>query len=110
MPGFITAGSASLALSSHLDLLPTFCSLAQDCVLPAAVPLDGFDISPVLFAAPKDIIDGHDGFGGLPPSPREAFFFYAAGGERLKAADDKLHVASARSELQAGCRPRARGH
>jgi arylsulfatase A len=46
-PGQIKAGSKTTALISSLDLLPTFCSLAERPI-PSELELDGRDISEVL--------------------------------------------------------------
>src|SRR5438552_16912 len=46
-PGTVPAGNVSLELTSTLDLLPTFCSLAG-IEAPKDRPLDGYDITPVL--------------------------------------------------------------
>ena len=67
-PGKIKAGVVSQEITSTLDYLPTCFNLAG-VPLPADRPLDGYDISPVLFGAEK--------------SPRELMFFYR--GTRLMA-------------------------
>jgi arylsulfatase A len=62
-PGFIPAGSSSAAVTSTIDLLPTFAKLA------GAVPsrdrtIDGHDIWPILSGQPG------------AESPHEAFYYY----------------------------------
>jgi arylsulfatase A len=60
-PGKIKAGSVTHELASSLDLFPTALKLAQ-AKLPSDRPIDGFDLSPVLF--------------GTGPSLRETMFYY----------------------------------
>jgi arylsulfatase A len=61
-PGKIKAGNATDAVAGEIDLLPTFVTLAGGKV-PANKPIDGADISNVLF-------------GKSDQSPREAHFYY----------------------------------
>lgn len=77
-PGSVPAGVTSTALSSTLDLLPTFCRLAK-VDPPRDRTLDGYDLTAAL-------IDGE-------PSPRESFFYYR--GDELMAVrhgDFKAHL------------------
>ena len=60
-PGKIKAGSVTHELACSLDLFPTALKLAQ-ATLPSDRPIDGFDLSPVLF--------------GTGPSLRETMFYY----------------------------------
>jgi arylsulfatase A len=68
-PGRIAAGSACDAVAANLDLLPTLVKLAGGSV-PAARPIDGADIWPLLSGASTQ-------------SPREAQYYFA--GNRLEA-------------------------
>lgn len=67
-PGSVPAGVTSTALSSTLDLLPTFCRLAG-VDPPNDQPLDGFDLTEMLVEQTA--------------SPRDSFFYYR--GDRLMA-------------------------
>jgi len=58
-PGKVAAGSETKAITAHMDLLPTFGSLAR-CKAIDEMKLDGVDISPVLLG--KDGAKGHDVF------------------------------------------------
>ena len=66
-PGRIKAATVTSEITSHIDLLPTFCALAKGCVLPK-VPLDGFNLSPLLFSKNEEA-----------KSPRQSFFYYSDG-------------------------------
>ena len=79
-PGTVPAGASAGAITSVMDLLPTFGRLAG-ADLPRDRIIDGKDISPILKGEP----------GATPP--REALFYY--GGNQLRAvrSDDwKLHA------------------
>jgi arylsulfatase A-like enzyme len=67
-PGHIGPGAVTHELAATLDVFPTFLKLAGG-ELPMDRPLDGFDISPVLF--------------GTGRSPRETVYYYR--GTRLMA-------------------------
>lgn len=47
MPGTLPAGRRSNAIAMGIDLMPTFCAMA-DVPLPAGIEIDGADIGPVL--------------------------------------------------------------
>jgi len=68
-PGRIAAGSVCDVVAGNIDLLPTFVRLSGGSV-PAAKPIDGRDISALLF-------------GQSSQSPREAHFYYK--GYKLEA-------------------------
>lgn len=77
-PGTIPAGVTNPAVSSTLDLLPTFCALAK-VDPPSDRPLDGYDLTATLVAG--------------APSPRETFFYYRS--DELMAVrhgDFKAHL------------------
>ena len=68
-PGKIPATTVCDAVAANYDFLPTFVKLAGGAV-PTDHPIDGKDISPLLFGQTKD-------------SPHEAHFYFAA--NRLQA-------------------------
>jgi arylsulfatase A len=76
-PSRIPGGSVNRGISASLDWFPTVASLAG-VPLPANVPLDGMDLSPMLFAAA--------GRGGTAaqlraaPSPRDFFAYHTTKG------------------------------
>ena len=74
-PGKLKTGIVR-ELGSTLDLLPTFLALAGGAA-PADRPIDGYDLSPVLF--------------GTGPSPRKSMFYYHD--ERLFAVRLGAHKA-----------------
>ena len=77
-PGRIPAGSATSAITSHMDLLPTFAALAG-APLPEGRVLDGVDLTPALIG------DG---------APREVFhYFRGAKLEAIRRNQWKLHLA-----------------
>ena len=78
-PGRIPAGSSTSAMTSMMDLLPTFASLAGAPV-PQDRKLDGIDISPVLLgdAAPRD----------------HFFYFRGLALEAVRQGPWKLHLKS----------------
>lgn len=61
-PGHVPAAKVSHAMSSTLDLLPTFCHLA-DVAPPSDRPLDGYDLSKVFLE-------------GDAVGPRDTMFYY----------------------------------
>ena len=61
-PGCIAAGSTCTELTTTMDFLPTICAISQAKL--SGAPIDGFDISPLLFGEEKAV------------SPYEAFFYY----------------------------------
>ncbi len=78
-PGRIDPGRTSDALATSMDLMPTFAALAG-AELPADRPIDGRDLSPVLF---------DDG-----PSQHESFVLYFMDDLcAVRAGEWKLHVA-----------------
>ena len=78
-PGGIAAGSTCDELATTMDLLPTFCALA-DAELPAK-PIDGHDIRPLLF--------GEDD----AETPYDAFFYYRRRQlQAVRSGDWKLHL------------------
>ena len=82
-PGRIQPG-VSLEMTSTLDILPTFASLAGTTP-PSDRPLDGYDISPVLL--------------GKGPSPRRVMFYYQSGNLRAyRKGPYKLHVMTTTSD------------
>lgn len=79
LPGRIPAGSICGELTSTMDLLPTCCSLSG-AELPKA-KLDGFDISPLLFAKTGS------------SSPYDAFFYYRRNQlQAIRQGDWKWHL------------------
>jgi arylsulfatase A-like enzyme len=77
-PGRIPAGSATSAITSHMDLLPTFAALAG-ASLPEGRVLDGVDLTPALIG------DG---------APRTVFqYFRGAKLEAIRRNQWKLHLA-----------------
>lgn len=81
-PGKIPAGTATAAMTSMMDLLPTLAKLAG-AKLPADRKLDGVDIWPVLA--------GMDG-----PPPRDRFFYFRGLTlEAVRSGPWKLHLALA---------------
>lgn len=62
-PGYIPSGRETGEITSTMDLLPTFISMAG-AKPPADRTLDGYDISPILLGEPG------------AESPREAFYYY----------------------------------
>jgi len=68
-PGRVPAGTSCGAVAGNIDLLPTFVTLGGGTV-PADRPIDGRDISGLLFGTAKE-------------SPREAHYFFA--GQSLQA-------------------------
>ncbi|MCB1021650.1 MAG: sulfatase [Bryobacterales bacterium] len=79
-PGTIPAGSSSDAVTSTMDLLPTFAALAG-AALPADRVIDGRDIA--------GILAGRDG----ARSPHEAFFYYSGPELRaVRSGEWKLHA------------------
>ncbi len=78
-PGMITAGSTCDALATTMDILPTFCKMA-DGQAPADRIIDGHDISDLLI-------------GKTTGSPYQVFYYYQL--EQLQAVrvgDWKLHL------------------
>lgn len=67
-PGHVPAGVVSQELASTLDIFPTCVTLAGGAV-PTDRPMDGYDLSPVLF--------------GKGPSPRDQMYYYR--GRKLMA-------------------------
>eukprot|EP00756_Hemistasia_phaeocysticola_P046676 Hpha_TRINITY_DN20480_c0_g1::TRINITY_DN20480_c0_g1_i1::g.64180::m.64180/K01134/ARSA; arylsulfatase A len=80
-PSRVPAASQTHALSSGLDILPTFASLAG-VPLPNATIIDGVDLSAVLFA---DGAPPRDSFMYYPQMPSPGVGLFAARGERYKA-------------------------
>ena len=81
-PGRIPAGTSTDAMTSMMDLLPTFAKLGG-VALPTDRKLDGVDIWPVLAGEPQT-------------PPRDTFFYFS--GLRLEAVRSgpwKLHLALA---------------
>ena len=79
-PGRIPAGSSCGAITSTLDLLPTFALLAGGKLPPNRV-IDGKDIWPILSGRSRD-------------HPREAFFYYQMDQlQAVRSGDWKLFVA-----------------
>ncbi len=79
-PGRVPAGASCDAVAGNIDLLPTFVALAGGTV-PADRPIDGRDISPLLFGASKE-------------SPREAHFYFAGTSlQAVRAGPWKLAIA-----------------
>ncbi len=80
-PGRIAAGSASDAIVSELDVLPTFVRLAGGSV-PTDHPIDGQDVWPLLAGQTQE-------------SPREAFFYFNENNriEAVRAGPWKLAIA-----------------
>lgn len=77
-PGRIPAGQVSAELASGLDLLPTILRLAG-ASLPAARPIDGDDIMPLLL--------------GDPVPPRAFFYFSGASLHGVREGPWKLRLA-----------------
>ncbi len=78
-PGHIPAGTQSDAITSMMDILPTFASLAG-VPLPAQRKLDGVDVSPVLLGDPAK-------------APRDHYFIYKGLKlEALRLREWKLHL------------------
>ncbi|MEZ5391810.1 MAG: sulfatase [Bryobacterales bacterium] len=91
-PGTIPAGSSSDAVTSTIDLLPTFASLAGAPV-PSDRVIDGRDITDILSGRPD------------ARSPHEAFYFYAGPELRaVRSGEWKLHASG--EALQSGARHR----
>jgi arylsulfatase A-like enzyme len=83
-PGTIPAGSTCSELTTTMDVLPTFCALA-DAELPPAT-IDGFDITPLLTGVEGAV------------SPYESLFYYRR--RQLQAVrwgDWKYHLELART-------------
>ncbi len=79
-PGKIPAGSSSGAITSTLDLLPTFATISGGKI-PSARIIDGRDIWPILNGTTTD-------------HPREAFFYYQMDQlQAVRSGDWKLFVA-----------------
>ena len=79
-PGRIPAGSSSGALTSTMDLLPTFATISGGKA-PADRIIDGRDIWPILNGTSKD-------------HPRDAFFYYQMDQlQAVRSGDWKLFVA-----------------
>ena len=79
-PGKIPAGSASAAMTSTLDVLPTLAKLAG-AAMPSK-PIDGKDIWPILSGKAGD------------QSPHEAFYYYQMDQlQAVRAGQWKLFVA-----------------
>ena len=80
-PGRVPAGTESDALSTSLDILPTFAALAGAAV-PADRVLDGKDISPLLLSEQAE------------PTPHVAYFYYYMSHlNAVRSGRWKLHVA-----------------
>jgi len=84
-PGRIPAGSVSTAITTTMDLLPTFLALAGGQP-PADRTIDGHDISTLLTDP------------ATATSPYDAFYYYSRNGpvEAIREGDWKLHVAKSR--------------
>jgi arylsulfatase A len=81
-PGKIPPGTSTDAITSMMDILPTFAKLAG-AKLPADRKLDGVDIWPVLVGSPSE-------------PPRHEFFFYRGLTlEAVRSGPWKLHLALA---------------
>ncbi len=79
-PGRIPAGTATAAMTSMMDVLPTFARLAG-AALPADRKLDGVDVWPVLAGDPAQ-------------APRETFhYFRGLALEAVRSGPWKLHLA-----------------
>jgi arylsulfatase A-like enzyme len=92
-PGCVPAGTASDALTTSMDILPTFAKLAG-VRLPDDRIIDGKDIGPILFSE------------GSVASPHEAFYYYQ--GEHLNAVRSgswKLHVRAPKRMMRAAGLP-----
>ncbi len=81
-PGKIPAGTSTDAMTSMMDVLPTFAKLAG-AEAPQDRKIDGVDIWPVLTGDPET-------------PPREEFFYYKGFNlEAVRSGDWKLHLALA---------------
>jgi len=68
-------------IASSIDVMPTVCSIVG-CKVPTDRPIDGVDLSSLLF-------EGHEG----APKPRDAFFYYglSATMQAARVGDYKAH-------------------
>lgn len=81
-PGHIPAGTSTGAITSMMDILPTFAKLAGASV-PTDRKLDGVDVSPVLL-----------GTAGAK-APREEFFYFSGFNlQAVRSGPWKLHLGS----------------
>lgn len=78
-PGKIPAGSVASALTTHMDLLPTFAAMTS--APKPALPMDGKNILPILLAE-----EGAE-------SPHEAFYYYRRRQlQAVRSGDWKWHL------------------
>jgi arylsulfatase A len=88
-PGKIPAGTHTAAMTSMMDLLPTFAKLAG-ATPPSGRKLDGVDVSSVLFGDPA------------APPRNEFFFFRGFQLEAVRSGPWKLHLELAVGPTTAG--------